>query len=77
MNAVARRVKNRRVELGLSQRALEVPGVSFAYISRIESGSRTPSLRALTRLAERLDCTALYLLTGHEDDRCPVCGRSG
>lgn len=53
-----------RLELGLSQRQLASPGISSAYISRIESGQRTASLRAIRLLARRLGVTSEYLETG-------------
>jgi transcriptional regulator with XRE-family HTH domain len=71
---VGSRIRRRRRELGLSQRALSGRGISYAYISRVESGKRTPSLSALIALAERLETTALYLASGRRD-RCPFCGR--
>jgi transcriptional regulator with XRE-family HTH domain len=49
--------------------------VSFAYISRIESGDRVPSMKALVELAAKLNVTALYLLTGSQTVICPVCHR--
>jgi tetratricopeptide (TPR) repeat protein len=52
----------------LSQRELACPGVSYAYISRIEAGSRQPSMKALRQLARRLDVTAVFLETGREID---------
>ena len=69
------RIRARRGELGLSQRALvEGTGYSYAYLSRIEAGARTPSLSALIEFAEALDTSALYLATGRHTD-CPFCGR--
>jgi transcriptional regulator with XRE-family HTH domain len=73
---VGDRVKALRVERGLSQRDLAAPGLSYAYISRIEAGARTPSLSALIELADSLDTSALYLATGRTTGRCPLCGRS-
>jgi transcriptional regulator with XRE-family HTH domain len=43
--------------------------------SRIETGAREPSLRAIRKLAEKLGVTALYLETGSDDAVCPYCGR--
>jgi transcriptional regulator with XRE-family HTH domain len=76
--SIGQRVKRLRVERGLSQRALAegLDRVTFAYISRIESETRTPSLRALRQLAERLGVSSLYLETGSDRVRCPHCGRS-
>jgi transcriptional regulator with XRE-family HTH domain len=45
------RLRQRRLELGLSQRDLSEPGISYAYISRLESDARTPSMKALRKLA--------------------------
>jgi tetratricopeptide (TPR) repeat protein len=52
------------VAAGLSQRQLSFPGCSPAYISRIESGDRIPSLQLLRELGGRLDVTEDYLATG-------------
>lgn len=73
---VGKRIKKLRREKGLSQRELAVPGVSYAYISRIEAGTRDPSLKALIKIAPKLDTTALFLLTGTEG-YCPVCRCNG
>lgn len=48
----------------MSQRDLSSPGVSYAYISRIEAAARTPSVKALRKLAAKLGVTAEYLETG-------------
>jgi tetratricopeptide (TPR) repeat protein len=55
-----------RLERGLSQRELSSPGVSYAYISRIEAGARRPSVKALRMLAQKLGVTAEYLETGSQ-----------
>ena len=60
------RLKRLRLEHGLSQRELAAPGVSYAYISRIEAGTRQPSVKALRRLAAKLGVSASYLETGSE-----------
>jgi transcriptional regulator with XRE-family HTH domain len=61
---IGQRLKRLRLERGLSQRELAAPGVSYAYISRIEAGTRQPSVKALRRLAAKLGITAEYLETG-------------
>ena len=61
------RIRERRRALGLSQRDLSQPGISYAYISRIESGQRRPSLKALRKLAPKLETTAYWLETGAPD----------
>jgi transcriptional regulator with XRE-family HTH domain len=65
---IGQRLKRLRLERGLSQRELAAPGVSYAYISRIEAGTRQPSVKALRKLAAKLSVTADYLETGSELD---------
>jgi tetratricopeptide (TPR) repeat protein len=62
--AVGERLKAAREKAGLSQRQLSFPGCSPAYISRIESGDRIPSLQLLRELGRRLGVTEDYLATG-------------
>jgi transcriptional regulator with XRE-family HTH domain len=57
-------VRRLRLARGLSQRQLASHGVSYAYISRIESGQRTPSVRAIRVLARRLGVSPEYLENG-------------
>ena len=62
---IGARLKRLRLQKGLSQRDLSSPGVSYAYISRIEAGARTPSFKALRKLAQKLGVSVEYLETGH------------
>jgi tetratricopeptide (TPR) repeat protein len=64
--AIGERLRRLRRERGLSQRALASPGVSYAYISRIEAGTRQPSMKALRKLAVKLGVSPEYLETGNE-----------
>jgi len=64
--AVGRRLKEARERAGLSQRRLSFRGCSPAYISRIESGGRTPSLQLLRELGTRLGVTETWLATGKD-----------
>jgi transcriptional regulator with XRE-family HTH domain len=70
---VGARLKRLRLQRGFSQRDLSSPGVSYAYISRIEAGARTPSVKALRKLAQKLGVSVEYLETGRDirdvDDR--------
>jgi transcriptional regulator with XRE-family HTH domain len=70
---IGARLKRLRLQRGLSQRDLSSPGVSYAYISRIEAGARTPSVKALRKLSQKLGVSVEYLETGREirevDDR--------
>lgn len=63
---IGQRLRRLRHERGLSQRELSSPGVSYAYISRIEAGARRPSVKALRMLAKKLGVSADYLETGSE-----------
>src|ERR671937_2784608 len=62
--SIGQRLRRLRLEKGLSQRELAGPGVSYAYVSRIEGGQRRPSLRAIRVLARRLGVSPQYLETG-------------
>src|SRR5215203_7412446 len=64
--AVGGRLKLAREKAGLSQRQLSFPGCSPAYISRIESGDRIPSLQLLREMGRRLSVSEDYLATGTE-----------
>lgn len=61
------RIRERRLELGLSQRALASEGVSYAYISRLEANTRQASTKALRKLAPKLKVSVYWLETGEED----------
>lgn len=63
---IGQRLRRLRTERGMSQRELAGPGVSYAYISRIEAGARRPSVKALRMLARKLGVSADYLETGSE-----------
>jgi transcriptional regulator with XRE-family HTH domain len=57
--AVGERIRRRRLEL--SKR------VSYAYISRLEGNTRTASVKAMRKLAARLNVSAHWLETGELD----------
>jgi transcriptional regulator with XRE-family HTH domain len=65
--AIGDRLREARLRAGLSQRELSEPGVSYAYISRIEAGVRTPSVKVLRKLAPKLGVSVAWLETGSED----------
>jgi transcriptional regulator with XRE-family HTH domain len=64
---IGSRLRRLRLERGLNQRGLSAPGVSYAYISRIEAGMRQPSVKALRKLADGLGVSVEYLETGSEE----------
>jgi transcriptional regulator with XRE-family HTH domain len=61
---VGQRIRRLRLKRKLSLKRLAVPGVSEAYLSRIERGDRPATLKALTIIAPRLGVTVDYLQTG-------------
>ena len=65
--SVGDRIRQRRLQLGLLQRELAGDGVTNAYISRLETNRRQPSVKALRKLAAKLDVSAHWLETGQED----------
>src|SRR5256885_12229841 len=64
--SIGERLRRLRVARGFSQRELSSPGVSYAYISRIEAGARRPSVKALRQLARKLGVSVEYLETGSD-----------
>jgi tetratricopeptide (TPR) repeat protein len=70
-HAVGERLRSARERAGLSQRQLSFTGCSPAYISRIESGDRIPSLQLLRELGRRLGVSEDWLATGAEDGNEP------
>jgi len=55
--AIAERVTERRVEMGMSQRELaELVGTTQSAIARLERGGRPPRIDTLLKIAEALDC---------------------
>jgi len=63
---VGQRLRRLRRARGMSQRELSSPGVSYAYISRIEAGARRPSVKALRLLARKLKVSPEYLERGSD-----------
>jgi transcriptional regulator with XRE-family HTH domain len=64
--SIGERLRRLRLERKQSQRELASPGVSYAYISRIEAGARRPSVKALRQLARKLGVSVEYLETGSD-----------
>jgi transcriptional regulator with XRE-family HTH domain len=61
---IGERLRRFRLERGLSQRQISSRGVSNAYISRIEAGTRVPSVKAIRELAKKLGVTSDLLERG-------------
>ncbi|HCA3882435.1 TPA: helix-turn-helix domain-containing protein [Salmonella enterica] len=59
------RVQQKRKEKGMTQRDLAHKiGVSFASVSLWEKDSAEPGARTLNKIADALDCSTEWLLTG-------------
>ena len=63
---IGERLLRVRRERRLTQRDIATAGVTAQYISRVERGERTPSVKALRELAGSLGVTAHYLETGED-----------
>jgi transcriptional regulator with XRE-family HTH domain len=63
---IGERLRAARRLRGLSQRRLASAGVTFAYICRIERGTRIPSLEVIRRLAEALEVSPRWIETGDD-----------
>jgi hypothetical protein len=73
--SIGERIRAKRLELRLSQRELSTRHVSYAYISRIEHGTRTPSVKALREIAPKLGVSVHWLETGETTwSVCPFTG---
>ena len=70
--SIGERIHRARTERGLSLRAAAGPGVSAAYIHRLEHGDRQPSVKALRVLASTLGTSVEFLETGHDADSAQV-----
>lgn len=65
MQTIGLRIKNRRKELRLTQTNIKsTVGISSGNISDIENGNRLPAASTLVQLANVLDCSIDWILTG-------------
>jgi len=72
---IARRMRMRRAELGLSQAAVsERAEIHPSALSRLEQGRHKPDLDTLAQVANALSTSASYLLGETEDpkDEAPL-----
>ena len=75
--AVGRRIRAARLEAGLGQAELAAGDCAAAYISKIESGERTPSLQLLRKFGGRLGRSADYLATGSDGSEADLALTDG
>ena len=65
MISVGHRIKQRRQSLNLTQTDIyKKCGVASGALSQIENGTRTPSIIIFYKLAQTLECSMDWLLTG-------------
>ncbi|MFJ8664831.1 helix-turn-helix domain-containing protein [Streptomyces sp. NPDC093600] len=67
-----RRLRQLRLQQGKTQAELTGPGMSAAYLSRLESGARFPTQRAVDYLADRLGIPVESFAEPTEDDLLDV-----
>lgn len=67
-----RRLRTLRQERGLSQAKLAEDGLSSGYLSRLESGARLPTPKAISYLAERLGASPSAFEVPHLAEGAPV-----
>jgi tetratricopeptide (TPR) repeat protein len=65
---LAARIRDLRVQAGLTKTALARPRYTVSYVSQIESGRRTPSAEALEFFAGQLGVSPDFLATGIPED---------
>lgn len=65
---LGRRLRRLRLARGMTQKELAEPKYSYAYVSTIEAGRRTPSREAVEHFARRLGVSPEELLTGRPAD---------
>ena len=75
--AVGRRIREARHRAGLGQAELAAGDCAPAYVSKIESGERTPSLQLLRQFGRRLGLSADYLATGSDDSEAELALADG
>jgi DNA-binding XRE family transcriptional regulator len=70
VSPIAAHLRERRYELGLTQQEVaDAAGTSHTAISRLESGTHTPSLASLQKLAAVLDEELLLCFERNEEGR--------
>lgn len=67
--AIKESIKEKRILAGITQRDLaRMVGVTGGYISQIENGTKTPSVKTLQKIANALGCPLSLLLTDCEEE---------
>jgi tetratricopeptide (TPR) repeat protein len=66
--SLGQRIRLLRIRKGVSQAQLAFPELSDSYISLIESDKRVPAPSVIDLLASKLDCSAVYLVSGVSED---------
>ena len=61
---LAGRLRDLRIQAGLTKTALAKPRYTVSYVSQIEAGRRTPSSEAMAFFARQLGVSPNFLATG-------------
>ncbi len=75
LKALGQAIRNRRVDLAMSQEALGVKAsLHRTYVTDIEGGLRNLSFLTMLRVAKGLDCTLCELIcdSGHQEGTSSV-----
>ena len=68
VHQLAKLIKLRRIELGLTQTQLaRTAGISFATINRIEVGAYAPSFDTLTKLVKALNAKLIFKIENKQE----------
>lgn len=67
--ALGQRIRQLRLERGMSQEAVAAPRYTAAYMSHLEKGKRTPSPEVIKHLASKLGVDEDQLVTGRDPKR--------
>lgn len=65
-------IKQKRIELGISQAELADGICSLATLSRIENGNNSPKQKHMSDLLQRLGCSDLQLLATMDDEQFKI-----
>lgn len=64
-NVIGQKIKERRKNLGITQEAIaNALNVNPSHVSNIECGRANPSLTALVKIANILQCSVDYFISG-------------
>lgn len=72
LNRIGSRIRERRKELGLTQKELGGSAYTKSYVSQVEKAQTSPSLEALVYFAERLQCPIEWFVAENPVYKPPI-----